>query len=483
MPILAGIAKRRGWTMRYFDTAAYAKASDSVEDKEKTGCFVPRPGELQAEMKPFGDITKDLQAVIDEFMPTVIAITAMTSCYEFLMSWWKQIDTRGALIAIGGFHAIVAELSVAASMQFDVICTGQGEEALDEILFHMEHGLEPNDVNGTLWYDCKNQFYNVNPPRQLLPEYLLWDCPRDYSLFGDGYFRFPFDGQTVNMVQIEAGRGCPYSCSYCGNDTLKRHYRGRGQYVCTRPMDSTFATIHQLLKEREIDVFSFTDECFLARPKKWLRQFCERWKVEVGKAYLLQTRAETVTAETLDMLSESGAPFVQIGMGVESGSRRVLKEVCNRTADPDEIVRAYDLMRTYPKIRTNAYFMIGLPTETREEIWQTIELCKGIDSKVNSVAIYQPFPGQALREKCLALGYITGNEPMASFTRGSVLKQPHITQEEIYGLWRTFMLYAKLPETHYTEIHKCETSDSWANSRLFDELVKQRWEMENATKV
>jgi anaerobic magnesium-protoporphyrin IX monomethyl ester cyclase len=483
MPILAGIAMRRKWKMRYFDTAAYAKASDSVEDKEKTGCFVPRPGELKTEMKLFGDIAKDLQAIIDEFQPTVIAITAMTCCYEFLMSWWRQIDTGDALVAIGGFHAIVADVSVAAAMQFDIICQGQGEEVFDELLFRAENSMVPDDIDGTCWYDRKNRIYCMNPPRKLIPDYLLWDCPRDYSMFDESYFRFPFDGRMVNMVQIEAGRGCPYSCSYCGNDTLKRHYRGRGQYVCTRPMDSTFSTAHQLLKERNIDVFSFTDECFLARPKKWLQQFCARWKAEVGKAFLLQTRAETVTAETLDMLSESGAPFVQIGMGVESGSKRVLKEVCNRTSDPDEIIRAYDLMRTYPKIRTNAYFMIGLPTEMREEIWQTIQLCKRIDSKVNSVAIYQPFPGQALREKCLALGYITGNEPMESFTGGSVLKQPQISQKEVYGLWRTFMLYAKLGTHWYAEIERCEKDCDDSEKDLFDGLVKLRWEMENATKV
>jgi len=221
----------------------------------------------------------------------------------------------------------------------------------------------------------------------------------------------------------------------------------------------------------------------LARPVSWLRQFCERWKSEICKPFLLQTRAETVNTETLDTLIGSGAPFIQIGIGVESGSKRVLKEVCNRTADPDETVRAYDLMRTYPNIRTNAYFMIGLPTETREEIWQTIELCKRIDSKVNSVAIYQPFPGQALREKCIRLGYITGDEAMASFTGGSVLSQLHITQADIYGLWRTFMLYAKLPETYYQEINKCE-NDYEAHKALFESLVATRWEMEkDAAKI
>ena len=133
-------------------------------------------------------------------------------------------------------------------------------------------------------------------------------------------------------------------------------------------------------------------------------------------------------------------------------------------------------MHTYGTIRTNAYYMIGLPTETRAEMFDTIELCRRINSKVNSVSIFQPFPGQALTRFCIQEGYISGREPCASFTSHSILKQPHIAAEEISGIWRTFMLYAKLPKSLWPAIEKCEKDPT--STAEYQMLVRLRWDLE-----
>jgi radical SAM superfamily enzyme YgiQ (UPF0313 family) len=476
IPILAGIAKEKCWECSYFDTSNYQKESDSIEDKEKFGFFMNHSIDFRTGFKSFSDITKDLQSLIDNFKPNLIAITAMTCDYEFLMTWWREIDTKGAISTIGGFHATVAHTEIEKEKLFDIICIGQGESVFCDILDNIDSGTECfSNIDGVSVYNKKDKIYSVGKKKKLLSPELLWKIKTDYSLFDQSYFRFPFDGKTMNLFQIDAGRGCPYSCSYCGNNSLRQHYKGLGKYVCTRPMESTFSVMRQMLVDRQVDIFSFTDECFLARSSSWIRVFFEKYKNEICKPFIMQTRAETITNETLDILSSVGVIFFQIGLGVESGSVRILEKICNRMIKPDEIIRAYDLMHTYPNIRTNAYFMLGFPTETREEIWMTINLCKRIKSKVNSASIYQPFPGQTLREKCIELGYIKGNERMESFTGKSVLKQPHITSEEISGLWRTFILYAKLPESFYPDIEKCEKT---YNKEMFDKLIALRWNIE-----
>lgn len=159
-----------------------------------------------------------------------------------------------------------------------------------------------------------------------------------------------------------------------------------------------------------------------------------------------------------------------------SGSEKILFDVCNRRTKIKDIIKAYDLLNEY-SIRSNAYFMIGLPYETRDDIFKTIDLCRRINSTINVVSIFQPLPGQELTELCLREGFITGREPFATFTGGSVLKMPQISAEEISNLRRTFMLYAKLPVEYYPEIEKCERD--YANNRqLFKELVELRWKYE-----
>ncbi len=320
----------------------------------------------------------------------------------------------------------------------------------------------------------------INSKRDLLEPEDLWKVDPDYSLFDDRYFTYPFDGQMVNILLLEIARGCPFNCSYCGNSTLKKIYKGLGRYICERPLDSLFRTYRSISDKRKIDICNFVDECFLCHPKSFLTGFAERYSKEIKKPFLIQTRPETVTEENIEILNSFSAPFYQVGMGVESGSERILFDICDRKTKVKNIIRAYDLLNKH-NIRSNAYFMIGFPTETREEIFETINLCKRINSTINSVAIFQPLPGQELTEYCIKNHLMTGNEPMQTFTSGSVLKMPQISAEEILGLSRTFLLYTKLPEEYYPEIEKCEY-DFNNNRELFKKLIDLQWQYDKEYK-
>lgn len=71
-------------------------------------------------------------------------------------------------------------------------------------------------------------------------------------------------------------------------------------------------------------------------------------------------------------------------------------------------------------------------------------------------------------------GYITGNEPLPTFTSDSILKMPQISSEEIKNIRKVFLLYATLPENYYPQIEKCE-KDFHGNKELYEELVNIRW--------
>jgi len=476
IPILSGIARKHGWDVSYFDTTNYQKPHDSFEDKELTGGFKSGYINIKGEMKSSEQLLFDLQQNINELKPDIIAITAMSCDYQYLMTFFPKICIQNNIIVIiGGIHSILKPNEVVKTGLFDLVCIGQGEKTFDEILTNHETGHGVENIDGTYFFR-KNKYRNnvvKNPERKLLEPEKLWNIEPDYSIFNDRYFTYPFDGQIVNILLMEVARGCPYNCSYCGNSAIKKIYERLGKYVVTRPLDSLFKTLNKLINERNIDILNIVDECFLCHPKSWLKDFAERYSKEIKKPFLIQTRPETITEENIKILDSFGAPFYQISLGVESGSERILFDICNRKTKIDSIIRAYDLMNRH-NIRTGAYFMIGFPTETREEIFQTINLCKRINATINSVAIFQPLPGQELTEFCLKEGYINGNEPMQTFTSGSVLKMSQISAEEILGLSRTFLLYAKLPEEYYSEIERCE-KDFENNKDLYKRLVDLRW--------
>lgn len=481
IPIFNGIAKELGWEREYFDTTWYQKGRDAHEDKEITGGFRPGFTKMDRKFAPTSQLVVDFQNVVDEFSPDILAITAMSCDFDLLMKFFPEIKLPSNTITIiGGVHETFETAQVIKTNLFDLVSVGQGEAVFREILTKYEQGLGLTDIANTYFVDRKSGNVTENPRRRMLSAEQIWQTDEDYSFYDDSYFTFPFDGKIAKIMNLEISRGCPFNCTYCGNTALKKFNAGLGIFLYSRDVESGFRLMKKMIDKFNIDIFNLTDECFLARPKDWLKKFAERYALEIKKSFLIQTRPETVTEENIAILKSFGAPFFQVGMGVESGSPKILSTICNRLMKVDEIIRAYDLLNKHG-IRSNAYFMVGFPHETREDIFMTIDLCRRINSDINSVAIVQPLPGTELREQCLREGLITGNEGSATFTSGSILKMPQISSEEIYNLHRTFLLYAKLPKSYYPQIEKCE-KDYENNKDLFTELVNLRWKIEDEKK-
>ena len=335
-----------------------------------------------------------------------------------------------------------------------------------------------NGIPGTSTIDEVNGTLNLTPVSPALPEQELWAVEPDYSEYDARYFNYPFDGKKVNMFWLEVGRGCPYACTYCEAPQLRALYKGKGKYVLSRPMDDIFKTIREVQKKFDVDVFNITHECFLSQRTEWIAEFCDRWKKEVGKSFLIQTRVETLDTKKLDLLKNTNVPTIQVGMGIESGSQRILTDVCNRQMTVERLIENYAILKEW-NFRTNAYYMIGMPTETRDEVFETIKLCGQVRADVDSVSIFQPYNGLPMTNVAKSKGWIKEGAKIPTFTGESIINQPTLTPKEVSNLRRTFMLYAKLPKSYWPEVKKCE-EDYENHKDLFKKLIAFRWEISGA---
>lgn len=477
--ILSAILKKFSWDVDYFDTYIYEKKRDSHQDREISGEFKPSKRLNSIKLKSPDKLVEDLQNKINTFNPNIIAISCISFEYEFLLTFFPTIHTpEKTLVLIGGVHATLNPDEVINTGLFDLVCIGEGEVAFTEILAKLEGGKYLGDIKNTYFRYKDTGTIIKNPRGKLLTEDELWKIMSDYSLFtDDNYFLYPFDGKVYRRCALEISRGCPFNCTYCGNSALKEFSRGLGRFVRTRPIESIKENAKKLIDDYNIELFYFEDECFLAHSTSWLMELSEWYGEEIRKPFIVQTRPETVNDEKIKILKQMNAPFFQVSIGVESGSEKILFDVANRKVKIHKIIEAFDLLHKY-NVRTCAFFMIGFPYETREDIFESIRLCRRIKPNVAVVSIFQPMPGQRLREICIEEGYITGNEPLPTFTEGSILKMPQISFEEITNLRRVFILYATLPEKYFPLIGKCE-KDFNENKELYQELVKIRWNISN----
>jgi radical SAM superfamily enzyme YgiQ (UPF0313 family) len=95
-------------------------------------------------------------------------------------------------------------------------------------------------------------------------------------------------------------------------------------------------------------------------------------------------------------------------MGVESGSDRIRKMI-NKDLNEDQILKAAKILGKY-KIPTGYAFMVGLPSETTDEIFASISLMDKIKHLHSDAEFayqyYRPYPGSQLYDTAVATGYV-----------------------------------------------------------------------------
>ncbi len=471
--ILSAIAKDLDWEVAYFETSFYNKHPSATEERESTGEFKP-VDRGKEQLLPYESMQKDFQQLVSQFQPHVLAVHANSLEFELFEELMDAtaLDEPKPFVLLGGVHATVAPEKAIASKHVDAICEGEGENAWREFLSCFSSGKEISGIQ-SLWVKTEAGVIK-NPLASLAPAEKLWDIPLDYSFFDERHLTKPFDGKMYRRGLVELSRGCPYSCNYCVNSALKARFKGLGRFFRVRPLDNLKEGIERLLG-MGAEMLQFQDECFFSIKTNRLQEFCQWYQDEVRLPLLLQTRPESITREKMEMVAKMGVP-VQVSCGVESGSPRILKDICNRHMSLGQIKAAYAIIKEFG-LRSNAYAMIGFPTETREDVFRTIELIREIQPDVSVMSVFYPFEGVPLRKMCVDEGFISGNEPAKTFTSDSILLRQPMTPLEISGLRRCYRLYTKLPKSYFSKIELCE-KDLENHRELFQELVDLSWNSE-----
>jgi len=199
---------------------------------------------------------------------------------EQIIAFLKRLNVP---IVWGGPHATISpDMCIE---HCDIVCRGEGEDAMVELAKKIEGGEDYSDVKN-LWVRhgsniIKNDIRNM-------PDCLDCYAQPDYDL--EDHFILergrlvPFKERHLNgMIFFMTTRGCPNACTYCSNFLYRQLYHGHGKLLRRYSIDYVIKELKRL-KEKfpSIGVFDIRDETLLARPLEEIREFAERYKKEVG---------------------------------------------------------------------------------------------------------------------------------------------------------------------------------------------------------
>ena len=331
----------------------------------------------------------------------------------------------------------------------DVVCIGEGENTLTHLLDVLEKKQSLKEVKG-IWFKESGTVVK-NEPIALTDINKL--PPSDYDLFDPIHFYRPFDGKQYKMINYELSRGCPFNCSYCVNGVLKEKYKGLGRYHRIKDPGRAVQEIESLIHKYNFNFIRFWDEDFTSIPIKILESFSKLYLEKISLPFLIYSRVTSINEEKVRILKDMGCKG--FAMGIESGNEFIRNKVMNRQMSNKEIIEKFQLVKSY-KIRTSAYNIIGVPYETRETIFNTIELNRIVNPDSFSVTMLEPYKGTPIRKLCEEQGLDPGHETV--FCKAQFIP-PGMTKEELAGLFRTFPFYIRFSRGRYPEIRRAESED------------------------
>ena len=270
-----------------------------------------------------------------------------------------------------------------------------------------------------------------NPARELLKD--LDNLPFPARHFIEKY---PFTNpklKTHPYTTVLTSRNCPYKCIYCVPSSLTfareiefKKDNGRKPPISYRSVKNIIEEL-DMLAAKGYRAITFIDDNFITTTKR-LRPICECVKKH-GFNWGCQARADAITEEVAEILSDANCGFVDLG--VESFNDDIL-EYIKKGITSEQIYDGIGWLKKY-KVPVKLNILIGTsPLETKETIKDTLRKAKALKVSQVMFNIVAPFPGTEFYELARENGGIAGGDYVPTDVQHhSILNYPNLSGREM----------------------------------------------------
>ncbi|MBF0557409.1 MAG: radical SAM protein [Nitrospirae bacterium] len=307
--------------------------------------------------------------------PDIVGVYCNTVNYANSLKSAQIAKGMGKTVIMGGPHATLAPQSLIDTGFVDHVITGEGEISFLKAVNDIEAGTPLEKiVEGEKIEDLDDI---------PLPDRDLYNMDR--ILCGAGIFPYP-----SRYIGIVASRGCHYNCSFC--QPLERKIFGRK--IRTRSVKNIIEEVLHVIEKYKASFIMF--ECdTLTTQKEWALELCREME-KIGICWGAQSRADTIDDELARAMRKAGCMVLFIGF--ESGSQRMLN-LLRKGIKPEHSIKAGKICRDN-KLLIFANYMLGMPTETKEDLDMTYDMIREIRPELHSPSYFAPIPGSDLYDYC-----------------------------------------------------------------------------------
>ena len=289
---------------------------------------------------------------------------------KLIASLIKKQNPKIKIIA-GGYGPSLEPFKFLNDESFDFIVTGEGEQALLDIL------------NGeTQRLVTRNPISDINSIPE--PDRECFDLNNYISIAERD------EGRRVTSIMSE--RGCPFGCTFCAEGEYGTIWRkGNEKPNRLRCRDSKLI-VEEMIKVRDrfnITFFKMNDAETNPTKSHFINICKEIVKQNLNVPWGCNMRVDKIDEEICYWAKESNCQ--EFWMGIESGSAEIHRDIKKGTTIP-MIRKAFEITKRYG-IRRRTYVILGTPLETNDTVLETENLLDEIDPDIVGFSILAPYPG------------------------------------------------------------------------------------------
>ena len=336
-------------------------------------------------------VWQEILTVLKNFQPHIVGITAMTPKMASVLKTATlcKVYKDHIRIIIGGPHATIKPDELLQYRDIDYVIRGEGEISILDLL----QALEKKDskmleqVSGLSYR--KNGIFFHNPLGE------VWRNIDTLPFPSRGLLLHPENFLPEDLAIIMTSRGCPFGCTFCYKEMF-------GKKIRYRSIDNVLKEMKYVIKKYNAKQFAFKDDSFTINNNRVI-EFCDKLHAQgIRINWECTTRVDLIDEDLLKKMMSAGCNMIKVG--VESGSEKILQSI-NKGFSLEKVKSAAQLFNR-SGISWTAFFMVGLPDETEEDIFKTLKFMKEIKPIYASIGVYEAYPGTELFELGIELGLV-----------------------------------------------------------------------------
>ena len=314
---------------------------------------------------------------LDESVEKILSVNPYIVLFTATSNQWKRANSLAhklkdlnpdLMLCVGGSHPTAVPRPTEET-SFDVCVPGEAEDVIGLLV------RAAREV-GT----ARDQLLNASQKRKVIEN--LDDLPMPhFSMF--------CREDILTYPSVMFSRGCPFHCSYCMSGL-----RGRAGKPRWKSAERAIREVLHIVQTYDPDEIYIDDDTLLKKPD-WVFKFCELYRQHIEVPFYCNSRPEVLTTQLARCLHEANCAAV--GIGIESGSRRIRYDILRREIPDEVILRAFDIVHK-EGIETWSFNMVGIPTETPEDLIATIKLNELAQTEYVRSSIFTPYPGTPIFE-------------------------------------------------------------------------------------